>query len=180
MPTTNDAHIQRVFQNVVIEFKKKLDNDELYAEILKTTSIDQVYDATDKLQEEQGKNGRIRHLSKIGPYLERLRDYAGAIEVFVQAKPDILALIWGPIKLLIQWTSALKESFDAIVNITAQIGSLLPEFKEAALMFGHVACLNDVLALFFQDILDFYIVALQFFKMSRWLPPRPELPPEHG
>ncbi|KAH7305450.1 hypothetical protein B0I35DRAFT_362187 [Stachybotrys elegans] len=165
---THDARIYQVFQAVIAEFKQKLGNDNLYTEIFKTTSIDQVYDLTDKLQEEQQKTGSLRHLSKIGPYLERLRDYSGAIEVFVQVQPDILALIWGPIKLLIQWTSTLKQSFDAIIDITAKIGNLLPEFKEAALIFGHNACLNEVLALFFQDILDFYVVALKFFSLSRW------------
>jgi hypothetical protein len=170
MATTPEALIHTAFQSVISDFKQKLANDNLYSEILKTTSIDQVYDLTDKLQEQQQKTGHLRHLSKIGPYLERLRDYTGAIEVFVQVKPDILALIWGPIKLLIQWTSILKTSFDAIINTTADIGRLLPEFKEAALMFGHNACLNDVLALFFQDILDFYLVALQFFSLSRPLP----------
>ena len=123
-----------------------------------------MYDATDKLQKEQAKTGHLRHLSKIEPYLERLRDYSGAIDTLVQAKPDILAFIWGPIKLLLQWTSILKQSFDAIINTTAEIGELLPEFKEVSQLFGHNVQLKDVLVLFFQDILDFYLVSLKFFN----------------
>lgn len=163
--------IQAAFLSVIRDFKDKLKDDRLYGEILKTTSIDEIYDATDKLQEEQAKNGRIRHLSKIEPYLERLKDYSGAIDTFVQVKPSILALIWGPIKLLIQWTSTLKQSFDAIINTTAEIGELLPEFKEVVKMFIHNVQLKDVLVLFFQDILDFYLIALKFFnKPSKLLP----------
>jgi hypothetical protein len=163
--------IQVAFQNVIHDFKDKLKDAKLYSEILKTTSIDEVYDATDKLQEDQAKNGHLRHLSKIEPYLERLRDYSAAIDTFVQAKPNVLAFIWGPIKLLIQWTSTLKQSFDAIINTTAEIGELLPEFKEVSKLFGHNVQLKDVLVLFFQDILDFYIVALKFFsKPSKFLP----------
>ncbi|ERF71684.1 hypothetical protein EPUS_08997 [Endocarpon pusillum Z07020] len=160
--------VQAAFQSVIHDFKDKLSDTKLYNEILKTTSIDEVYDATDKLQEEQAKNGHLRHLSKIEPYLERLREYSGAIDTFVQTKPNVLALIWGPIKLLIQWTSTLKQSFDAIINTTEEIGGLLPEFKEVNQLFAHNVQLKDVLVLFFQDILDFYLVALQFFSKPRW------------
>ncbi len=156
--------VQAAFQSMILEFKDKLKDDKLYSEILKTTSIDEVYDATDQLQKDQAKVGNLRHLAKIEPYLERLRAYSGVIDTFVQAKPDILALIWGPIKLLLQWTSILKQSFDEIINITAEIGDLLPEFKEVSRMFCHNAQLKDVLVLYFQDILDFYVVALKFFS----------------
>lgn len=167
MAATLDTNANTVFQTVISQFKEKLKDEKLYNEILSTTSIDQVYDATDELQHEQSQKGHLRHLSKIGTYLERLRDYTSAIDTFVQVYPEILALIWGPIKLLIQWTSALKKSLDAIIDTTARIGSLLPEFKEAVLMFSQNESLNELLALFFQDILDFYLVALKFFKMNR-------------
>jgi hypothetical protein len=126
-----------------------------------------VYDATDKLQEEQAKKGHLRHLSKIEPYLEGLRGYASVIEVFMQAKPEMLALIWGPIKLLLQWASTLKQSFDAVINTTADIGALLPEFQGVAKLFSHNEQIKDVLVLFFKDILDFYLIALKFFSLPR-------------
>jgi hypothetical protein len=159
--------VQSAFEKSIRDFKANLKDDELYREILQTTTIDQVYDITDKLQEEQAKNGHMRHLSKVGPFLERLRGYAGAIETFVQVKPDILALIWGPIKLLIQWTSILKQSLDELVKTIADVGDLLPEFEEVMKLFGHNAQIKDVLALFFQDILDIYMITLKFFSLSR-------------
>ncbi len=162
-----DAHIEATFETAIREFKTKLNSEKVYAELLKTKSIDDVYDATDRLQEEQAKLGHLRHLSKIKPFLDRLSEYTSAIDTFVQVQPDILALIWGPIKLLVQWTGSLKQSLDAVVDTTAEIGNLLPEFQEAVVLFGKNQSLNDVLALFFQDILDFYVVALRFFGMTR-------------
>jgi hypothetical protein len=159
--------VQLAFENAVRDFKTSLNNDALYTKILETTSIDQVYDATDKLQKEQAKNGHLRHLSKIEPYLERLRDYSSVIEVFLQVKPDILGLIWGPIKLLLQWASTLKQSYDAIINTTADIGVLLPEFQAVTKLFGQNQQIKDVLVLFFKDILDFYLIALKFFSLPR-------------
>ena len=94
-------------------------------------------------------------------------DYADAVKVLIQLKPDILALIWGPIVLLLQWTSILKTSFDAIINTTAEIGQALPEFKIAIRLFEQNNQIKDVLLLFFKDILDFYLVAIRFFRLSR-------------
>lgn len=159
--------IQESFEKAKREFKAGLKAPSLYAQILETTTIDQVYDAADKLQDEQAKHGHLRHLAKIEPYLERLRAYTGVLETFVQVKPDILALIWGPIKLLLQWSGTLKQSFDAIVNTTAKIGEELPRFQEVTRLFSSNDRIKDVLLLFFKDILDFYRIALDFFSKKR-------------
>ncbi|OJJ95991.1 hypothetical protein ASPACDRAFT_35337 [Aspergillus aculeatus ATCC 16872] len=160
--------IQNAFDAAIQEFKANLNNDTVYQKILSVTSIDKVYDLTDQLQAEQGKKGHLRHLAKIEPYLNRLRDYVAVIENFVQIKPEVMALIWGPIKLLLQWSSILAQSFDAILQTTGDIGALLPEFKDCAVLFAQNSRIYDLMVLFFKDILDFYQVGLKFFTMSRW------------
>ncbi|RYP73410.1 hypothetical protein DL770_007779 [Monosporascus sp. CRB-9-2] len=160
--------VQAAFDKAIWEFKAGLKNEALYREVLSTTSADQVYDLTDKLQAEQIKTGKLRNLAKLKPYLERLQGYYGAIDTFVQAKPDVLALLWGPIKLLVQWASTLTTSLDALINTTAEIGLLLPEFGLATKLFERNDMIRELLALFFQDILDFYLVSLKFFSMPRF------------
>jgi hypothetical protein len=161
--------IQAAFNNAMSSFKAELKDDKVYDDILQTTTIDQVYDATDEIQKKQAKEGHLRHLSKISPYLDRLNEFAATIEVFLQVKPEILALIWGPIKLLLQLTSSLRAAFDAVVSTMAEIGELLPEFKRAIAIFDQNVAIKEVMVLFFRDILDFYLVALNFFKLSREL-----------
>jgi hypothetical protein len=162
-----DDYFQAAFDTAIQEFRVKLKNDDLYHEILQTKKIEEVYELTDKLQEEQSRTGRLRHLSKIEPFLEGLRGYADVIEIFMQAKPDVLALIWGPLKLLLQWADVLKQSMDAIVDTIAEIGSLIPEFQISSKLFGKNTTIRDVLLLFFRDILDFYIITLKFFSSPR-------------
>ncbi|KAI8630272.1 NACHT domain protein [Xylariaceae sp. FL1651] len=160
--------VQAAFENAMRDFQAELNDGQIYSDILKVTTIDQVYDATDKIQKEQAKEGRLRHLSRISPFLDRINEYAAAVEVFIQVKPEILALIWGPVRLLLQWTSALRTSFDAIINVMAEISEVLPEFKRVAALFDQNAAIKDVMVLFFRDMLDFYLIALKFFKMPRW------------
>jgi hypothetical protein len=57
-------------------------------------SIDDVYDATEKIQQEQNKSGTLQGLNRIRPYLDCLRQYVDVINTFAQVKADILCLIW--------------------------------------------------------------------------------------
>ncbi|KAF4962504.1 hypothetical protein FSARC_9427 [Fusarium sarcochroum] len=166
MATSNSA-VQNAFERAILDFKTKFKDQSFYDQILRTNSIDEVCNDIQKLQDEQAKAGRLRHLSKIEPFLSRLRDYSSVIETFVQAKPDILALIWGPIKLLLLWADVLKQSFDALVNTLEEIGHLLPEFCEVTGIFADNNRLQELLVLFFRDILDFYLIATNFFSMRR-------------
>jgi nucleoside-triphosphatase THEP1 len=171
MPASHDP-VQRAFQSAVRDFKAGLKNEELYDKITSTQSIDEVYDYTDKLQEEQSRTGSLRHLSRLKPYLTRLSQYVAVMNNFglTQMTPSVTSVLCGPILLLLQWASVLKQSLDAVVEITARIGELLPEFTEVAKLFHDNTCLQEVLVLFFRDILDFYSAALSFFGQSRLRP----------
>jgi hypothetical protein len=155
--------VARAFDAAKRDFQAQLKDPDLYDRILKTTTIDEVYNFTNELQEEQAKTGHLRHLAKIEPYLEQLREYAKVIEVFAQVHPDIFCLIWGPIKLLLQWSSILKKSFDEIILVTAAIGDSLPQFEQITRIFSSNDSLNNLLVLFFRDILDFYQISFEFF-----------------
>lgn len=168
MATTDP--IQGIFDTAKREFKNGLNNKDLFQDILAVTTIDQVYDTIEKLQEKQRKQGRLRYLARAEPFLKCLQSYASIIEIFIQVKPEILSLIWGPIRLLLLWSSETKKSFDAILNITAKIGELLPQFQEVVELFGDKERITATLALFFRDILDFYLIALNFFKLRSMVP----------
>ncbi|KAF6829173.1 hypothetical protein CPLU01_08063 [Colletotrichum plurivorum] len=75
MATNGYDPVQQAFESAKRDFKSNLKQEELYRQILETTSIEQVYDATDKLQNEQAKTGHLRNLSKIDVYMCRLREY---------------------------------------------------------------------------------------------------------
>lgn len=117
-------------------FRNALRDEDMYAEILRTTSVEQVYDLTDKLQAEQGRTNDMRNLAKLQMFLKRLNGYARAVETFVQVKPDVLALIWGPIKLLIQWSSTVSKALGSLIDTASEIGMLLPEFGQALRIFA--------------------------------------------
>lgn len=167
MAFSSNDQVSEIFEKARTNFLKEIKDPKVRTQLQNATTVDDVWEYTEKLQKDQGNTNRLRGLKKIGPYIERLQEYAGVIEVFVQAKPDVLALIWGPIKLLLQISSNLVTSFDAILGVMKDIGSVLPRFNEFVPLFKNNERMKYVLGLFFQDILDFYLVSVRFFGLTR-------------
>jgi hypothetical protein len=85
--------IEDAFEAARQDFLRSLKDRDVY-NFSQFTSINNVYDTTDKIQEEQRRSGALRGLNRIRPYLDCLSQYVGVIDTFTQAKPDILCLIW--------------------------------------------------------------------------------------
>ncbi|KAM5342179.1 hypothetical protein ACJ41O_015210 [Fusarium nematophilum] len=168
MASTSYDPVNEIFAKAKTEFLRELKDPRLRAQLRTATTIDDVWDYTDKLQRDQGSGRCLRGLNRIGPYIKRIQEYAGVVEVFTQVKPEIIALIWGPIKLLLQISSNVVQSFDAILDVMKTLGPMLPKFASFTSMFKENERMKYVLSLFFQDILDFYLVSLNFFSLGSW------------
>ncbi|OJJ99037.1 hypothetical protein ASPACDRAFT_79712 [Aspergillus aculeatus ATCC 16872] len=156
-----------VFHQAQQSFRNSLKDPDLYSEILASNSISEVYNATSKLQEEAAGKGALRNLARIRPFLDRLSSYSGVIEAFLQVKPE-LALLWGPIKLLLLWSSQLSSAFDRVADTMVKVGYALPQFATVIGVFEWSDAIRAALALFYGDLLDFYRVNLDFFRKRRW------------
>lgn len=88
--------IIQAFDEALIRFKKDLTDKEKLD--FAVTSIEDVYAEAKKIQEKQAVRGSLRNMRRMQPYLNGLTQFATVIEVFVQAKPEIMAFVWvsGP------------------------------------------------------------------------------------
>ncbi|KAJ4193958.1 hypothetical protein NW767_010198 [Fusarium falciforme] len=166
MSTNNSA--QEPFEQAQQRFLRDLRDPGLYKEILTAKSIDEVYKATSEIQAKMGPQGKMRHLAKIKPLLDRLTEYALVIEVFMQVKPDVIALIWGPIKIILLWSSQISSVLNKISDTLESVGHALPQFAVLMQTFNSNDVVKDALALFYLDILDFYRIIFDFFRKTRW------------
>lgn len=154
------------FEKAKRAFCNKIKDRGLYEDILTTTTIADVYKTTSKLQEEFAKKGRHHWMGKISPFLDRLRDFDKVIDVCVSVKPDVLALIWGPLKLLLIWSGEVDAAHDKILDTLVRIGYTLPQFAVVAEVFEDNKMVKAALVLFYEDILHFYRVSFDFFNKS--------------
>ena len=80
------------FSRVVASFRTRLSSQDIDAFSL--TTFDDLKQDITEIQKEQARRRGSQNLTKIRPFLNGLAQYAKVIEVFVAAKPDILACIW--------------------------------------------------------------------------------------
>ena len=86
-PTKVDA-----FTQALDRFRAGLSPEDI-AEFKYSKSED-VWDMVEQVQKEQSLRGCMQNLARIKPFIDGLTRYAAVIEVFVQAKPEIMALVW--------------------------------------------------------------------------------------
>ena len=82
-----------VFEAAVKDFQKEFpDGDEF--DIRGIETIDDVYREIRITQDEQGRKRELRYMRRIEPFLNCLQQYSDVVDTFVQAKANVLALIW--------------------------------------------------------------------------------------
>lgn len=119
-PTPNSSWLDDAFKSAKDDFKRSLKNPALY-DFSRISTIDDVLEEATKIEKQQAKTKTLRGLTRIRPFINGLKEYSAVVEVFVQAKPDVLSLIWvytslflllvfnwgltkaqGPLKLILQ------------------------------------------------------------------------------
>ena len=80
------------FTRVHDRFKASLTAEEISA--FQGITIDDIWQMTENLQNEQSTRSCMQGWARIGPFIEGITRYSAVIEVFVQGKAEILAFIW--------------------------------------------------------------------------------------
>jgi hypothetical protein len=90
------TELDEAFEAARAEFIGSLNRRNLPAAqaLSKATSIHDVVDAIAEVEAQQQRSGRLRALGRLAPFVRGLQEYAGVVEVFIQAKQDVLSLIW--------------------------------------------------------------------------------------
>ncbi|KAI1326477.1 hypothetical protein F5Y16DRAFT_400366 [Xylariaceae sp. FL0255] len=166
MATGSSTWLTEAFESARKDFLKGLKKSSQY-DFQRFGSAADVWDETDRIQKQQAATKTLRALKKIQPFVEGLEEYSRTIEVFVQVKSEILGLIWGPIKFILQISSSLITAFGKVINLLAEFGQTIPQFNSYATLFKENKQIQRVLHLFYVDILDFYQVLLNFLDNRR-------------
>ncbi|KAJ5248988.1 NACHT nucleoside triphosphatase [Penicillium chermesinum] len=164
---TSNSHVRDAFEIAKNEFMTSQKDGSLFDHVSNVTNVHDIYEFVMQFQSQQSNTTGMRCLRRINGFLDGLRQYSQVIEQFVQVKPDVLALIWGPIKLLLQMANVTLQSFNAIVNAMVSIGNCLPMFETFGTLFKQNDRVKDALVLFYKDILDFFDIALNFLNLKR-------------
>ncbi|KAF8424842.1 hypothetical protein EV426DRAFT_701102 [Tirmania nivea] len=150
------------FTQALKRFQNGLTSKEI--DDFKATTIANVWDKACELQREQSRRGSMQNMARIRPFIDGLTKYSGVIEVFVQAEPDIMAFIWGPLKFLLQIASRFADHFEKLLDAFQNIGENLPRFQTYEKIFQYDHRLQEVIALVYEDIMEFLRRTWKFFR----------------
>lgn len=97
-PSNPGLLLSSIFSASSLEFRNKVPDGfvDTFAEI---RTLEDLESAIRDIEAKQADRKSLRYLNKIKPCLKALDDYSKVIEVFVNAKPEIMAFVWGPIKV---------------------------------------------------------------------------------
>lgn len=98
MPPNPPSPQSNGFQRALNNFKSRLKPAE--AAKFKATTLDDLKVTILAIQSEQRARKKMMHMGRISSFLEAMEQFGKVIEVFLNIS-DMLAFIWGPVKLLL-------------------------------------------------------------------------------
>ena len=158
------AASQEPFERALAKFKmglKKRDQDKF-----KNTTLADVKRKIGEIQRQQHASRRLTALNRLQPFLEAMQQFGKAIAIFANTN-EIIAYVWGPLKLLLEISSTFVDSFKDLLGVYQDIGERLPNIMRFEKLFQSSRDMRDVLALLYEDILNFHQAALKYFDSPR-------------
>jgi hypothetical protein len=92
------GQLEDQFQRTILTFKNRLEPKELVE--IQCNSLTELNDVIAQIQRRQRDQKSMMNLNRIKAFLEAMNQFEQTIKVFVNTS-DMVAFIWGPIKLLL-------------------------------------------------------------------------------
>ncbi|KAF2994772.1 hypothetical protein E8E14_002949 [Neopestalotiopsis sp. 37M] len=110
---------------------------------------------------------RLQDLVRLQPFLEAIEQYEKVISTFYRSN-DVVACVWGPLKFLLQTSSAHDNALFEVLTLYEQIGETLPLVSQHQQQFRAEPHMIQILVLIYKDILEFQRIMLRFFQQPLW------------
>ncbi|KAI8951873.1 WD40 repeat-like protein [Xylaria longipes] len=153
------------FQRALKRFQKALPPD--LADEFSVCTLDDVRGICRNIQDAHGREGKLRHMRRLAPFIEAMEQFGKVIEVFTNVN-DVVCFIWGPIKFLLCIARTHIDSFDKLLDMYDKIGNAIPGLQRYQAAFEKHPPLATVLEDYYSDILEFHQAALSVFRRPRW------------
>ncbi|KAF2219821.1 hypothetical protein BDZ85DRAFT_41489 [Elsinoe ampelina] len=158
--TTND-----VFVEALAKFKLRLKPEE--RNFFAGTTIENLHTTIQAIQNRHRTTRKIKNLNRLRKFVEIFDAYSKTLDLFVNVN-DLIAFVWGPVKLLLLLTHKVADAFDALLQVYQQIGHDLPIFAQYKALFQDESAMREVLLAMLEVVFDFHQRALRFFETSTW------------
>ncbi|KAI8630510.1 hypothetical protein F5Y19DRAFT_48326 [Xylariaceae sp. FL1651] len=131
------------------------------------TTLQDVRKSALQLEEQLATRRVLRNMRRLEPFFKGLEHYSKAVDVLCNGTP-YLAWIWAPITLVLTIASEYVEAFEKIINAYSKIAGSLQRFEILNGAFIGDKDFQQILAIFYADILAFHQHAYVFITRNGW------------
>lgn len=135
------------------------------ARTFSNTTLEDVRKAARSIENEMQARQANCNMRRLEPFFTAMQHYSRPLEVLCNGTP-YLPWIWAPVKLVLQITSDFRDLFKQIIDAYARIAETLPRFDRLSNAFMSNADFQQVLAVFYVDILRFHKEAYKLVKRN--------------
>ena len=128
------------------------------------TLVQSITDPSHLLQELQSdedkhsNNSRLRRsLITLEPAIRGFKAFGAALDVICNAKPEVLCLVWGGLRLVLRLANSVTDFFDGILACIKEIGTNLTRIRTLEQTFSSSVELRKILLELYQEVLDFFL-----------------------
>ncbi|KAK4164614.1 hypothetical protein QBC43DRAFT_352703 [Cladorrhinum sp. PSN259] len=134
---------------------------------LQDTTLDDVRRAATMVQDQLAARQSLRNMRRLLPLFDGLSYYSKSIEVLCNGTP-YMCWIWAPLKVILKVASDYVEAFERIIQGYCRIAEPLARFKLLDQTHSKNVHIQEALAVFYADILEFHQNAYKFVCRSGW------------
>ncbi|KAL1643556.1 hypothetical protein SLS58_004916 [Diplodia intermedia] len=124
-----------------------------------STTLKDVRQAAVEVEDKLATSQSLRNMRRVESLLNGIEHYSKVLEVLCNGTP-YLPWIW--------LSSEYLSSFEKLIDAYAQIAETIPRFDRLSAAFQNEAGFQELLAMFYADILDFHRRAYKFFPWQRF------------
>ncbi|TPX09019.1 uncharacterized protein E0L32_001720 [Thyridium curvatum] len=147
-------------------FKKGLDRRDM--EEIRKTTYDDLKESIASLQARHHSQRRLQDFSRLESFLEAIEQYGSVITGLFYQGDDLLAFVWGPLKILLKQTSMTEKAFCELLNAYQNLGENLPRLLQYKDVLSSMTHMIGVLVSLYEDLLEFQQILLRYFKQLQW------------
>ncbi|KAK2037492.1 hypothetical protein LZ31DRAFT_170235 [Colletotrichum somersetense] len=132
-----------------------------------STTLGDVRKAALDIETQLAARQSLRNMRRLMPLLAGMEHYAKVMDILCNGTP-FLSWVWAPITLILRVASEYIEAFEKIIDGYSRIAASLTRFEVLSLAFANDHNLQQSLAAFYDDILQFHQHAYKFVRRNEW------------
>ncbi|KAL6922418.1 hypothetical protein FSST1_006444 [Fusarium sambucinum] len=154
-----------LFDKAIAKFKKGLTKNQ--AQSFENCTLDDVKNEIKNIQSRHGSQRRLRNMELLSKFVEGMDQLGKVVEVFLNLH-NTLAIVWGPLKLLLLTAKTSIDTLESLLDVYAQIGEVLPDLTRYEQIYKEYPAVHTHLEAYYCDILQFHSNALDVFARPCW------------